>query len=465
MTELSYLTASELAPLIKNKQLSPVELTESLLNRIEQVNQSVNAYITIIPEIALEEARHAENQIMNGFYKGPLHGIPIGHKDNFNTKGIRTTSGSKLLYDYIPKEDATVVEKLSCSGAIMLGKLNLHEFGGGQTNTNQYYGHARNPWNLSYTPGGSSGGSSAALAAGLTPIATGTDTFGSIRLPSAWAGVYGIKPTYGLVSGYGLLNLARSMDHGGPMARSVKDLALMLNVMAGYDSKDPASIKAPIPDYCENLNKGIKGVKIGVPSYFLKGLDADVERLFKQAIYKLEGLGANVKEIDIPELEMAAYAGYVTVTGEAANLYQEMLQESAKDFNLDVRIFMETGFLTNSNEYIRAQQVRREMTEAFKKAYEDVDILIGPTAPLTAYPYQSNWVQQNLEVMQRLIPFTSPTTLTGTPNLSVPIGLSSEGLPSGMQIMGNHLNEKLIFQVGSAWESTNPLGGQLPMLR
>ncbi|AXF55607.1 amidase [Salicibibacter kimchii] len=458
MTDLHRKTASELAPLIKAKQLSPVELTEAIIKRVEQEDPFVNAYITWLPEVAREQAKHAEKQIMQGLYRGPLHGIPIAIKDNMYTKGIPTTAGSKLLRDFVPDENATAVDKLLAAGGVMVGKLNMHEFGGGLTNTNQFYGHARNPWNINHSPGGSSGGSSAAVSAGLTTLATGTDTYGSIREPAAMAGIYGLKPTYGLVSSQGVIPLAPSMDHIGPMARSVSDLALMLQHMAGPDPQDPASINAPIPDYSENITKGIQGVKIAVPGTFFKRLDPEVAHLFKNALRQMEKMGAMIIDINLPELEMAAYAAYLTVTGEAANTFYEMLKTNPEDFNADVRIFFTSGLLTNTNHYVRAQQIRRRLAMAFKKVFEDVDVIAAPTIPIISPAFQPTWIEQNLEIIERCMPFTTPTNLTGLPSLSVPIGLSSEVLPAGMQIIGNHRTEKLLFQVGNAWESINPLG-------
>ncbi|WP_449354023.1 amidase [Virgibacillus natechei] len=284
MTDLAYYTASELAPLIEEKKLSPVELTETILKRMEKIDPIINSYITPLHELALQQAKCAEKEIMNNFYRGPLHGIPVGIKDNMHTRGIRTTVGSKMLDDFYPNITATVVEKLIGFGGVMMGKLNLSEFAIGPSNINPFYGSARNPWNPGHVTGGSSGGSAAALAAGLTTIATGSDTYGSIRNPASMCGVYGLKPTYGLVSAYGITPTAQSMDHVGPMARSVPDLAFMMNHMAGYDANDPGSIKANVPDYLKGLNKGVKGLRIGIPCYFLQGLDPEVEKSFKKAL-------------------------------------------------------------------------------------------------------------------------------------------------------------------------------------
>ncbi|MRX73951.1 Asp-tRNA(Asn)/Glu-tRNA(Gln) amidotransferase subunit GatA [Bacillus lacus] len=458
MTDTSYLTASQLAPLLKSKQLSPVELMRDVLKRIKEADSTVNAYITILGEHALAEAKHTENQIQKGYYKGPLHGIPLGVKDNYYTKGIPTTAGSKILKDFVPTYNATSVDKLLQAGAIMTGKLNMHEFGGGLTNTNPFYGNVRNPWNPNHIPGGSSGGSGAALAAGMAVIATGSDTFGSIRVPAAMCGVYGLKPTYGLISSYGIAPLAWSLDHPGPMARSVADLALMLNVMTGYDPKSPETLCVPVPDYTENLHRGIRGRKIGIPAFYLKGLDDEVHRLFSQAVRKLEELGAHVTEVSIPEIELAAFTGYVVTTGEAASYHYEDLQNRPEDFAADVRAFFTAGTVIPAPYYIRSQQARRALIKAFKKVFEEVDILAAPTIPIISPPFEENFVSQNLSIIERCMPFTAPPAAAGLPTLAVPIGFSSAGLPSGMQLIASHLDEKLLLQAGYAWEQTGPLG-------
>ncbi|WP_100011151.1 amidase [Lentibacillus sediminis] len=457
MTDISFLTAAELGPLIKSRQLSPVELTKHTLNLMETIDPILHTYITPLPELALRQARKAEDEIMRGEYAGPLHGIPIGIKDNYFTKGIRTTAGSKLFNNFIPNENATAVDKLLGAGAIMLGKQNLHELAAGSTGTNPYFGTTRNPWKINHMPGGSSGGGTASLAAGLAILATGTDTFGSIRLPAAMCGVYGLKATYGLVSTYGIFPTAWSLDTSGPMARSVTDLALMLQVMAGYDAKDPASLNMPIPDYTENLNKGISGVKIGIPTYYLEGLEPDVEQLFKNAIATLTSLGAEIREIEIPELTMSTFSGYAIVGGEASAFHEKWLKDHAEDYSTDIRTFFLAGALSNTPQYVKAQQARRKMVKAFDRAFHDVDILLGPTIPITTPAFQENWVEQNLDVVRRCMPFTSPVNLTGTPSLAVPMGLDENGLPVGMQFIGKHLSEKQLLQVGHAWERVDPL--------
>jgi aspartyl-tRNA(Asn)/glutamyl-tRNA(Gln) amidotransferase subunit A len=457
MTDLAFLTANELGSLIKTRRLSPVELTNHILNRIEKIDPVVNSYITKLNELALKQAKEAENSIMQGQYKGPLHGIPIGVKDNYETKGIRTTSGERIFANYIPNKTATTVEKLLGSGGIMLGKLNMHQLGLGSTGINPTYGAARNPWNIHYMTGGSSSGSAAALAAGLATITTGTDTWGSNRVPAAMCGVYGLKPTIGLVSTYGIVPTTLSMDDGGPFARSVSDVALMFNSMAGYDPKDPLSLNIPVKDYTANLGKGIRGLKIGIPTYYLEGLEPDIEKLFNRAITTLKGLGAEITELMIPELSLATFSGYVTATGEGATIHHEWLQTHLGDYAADSRALLLSGSLLPTPKYLRAQQARRRLTEAFNEAFKSVDAILGPTTPITTPAFREDWVNQNLEVVQNVLPFTVPANLTGIPSLSVPMGLDSKGLPAGMQFMGNHFSERLLFQIGSAWESTNPL--------
>lgn len=461
MSDLAYLSATELSKMIQSRTLSPVELTEHFINRIEKMDPLLRTYISPLPDVARQQAKKAESDIMRGHYKSPLHGIPIGIKDNFYTKDLRTTVGSKLFADFIPSQNATTVNKLSKAGTIILGKQNMHELAAGSTGTNPFYGDTKNPWHTKYMPGGSSGGGTAALAAGLTTLAIGTDTFGSIRLPAAMCGVYGLKPTYGLVSTYGVFPTAWSLDTAGPMARSVCDLAVMLNKMAGFDINDPASLNIALPDYTKKINKEIKGLKIGVPSYFLEGLDKDVEELFQQAITTFKTLGANLFEIEIPELSMSTFAGYVITSGEAATLHFNWLKHYPEDYSEDIRSYFLTGTLTNTTQYVSAQQVRRKMIDAFKQAFQDVDLMLAPTIPMTTPAYQENWIEQNLAVVKRCMPFTVPINLTGVPSLAVPMGLDKRGLPVGMQLIGNHLSEQLLLQVGSVWENTHPLTNTL----
>ncbi|MCM3739477.1 amidase family protein [Oceanobacillus luteolus] len=457
MNDLSLMTARELGKYIKGKQLSPVELTKHMLQRIRQMDGTLRTYITPLEELAIIQAKDAENKIMKGEYLGPLHGIGVGIKDNKFTKGIRTTDGSKLFADFFPSESATVVNKLLHGGVIMLGKQNMHELAAGSTGTNPFFGTTRNPWNLEYMPGGSSGGGTASLAAGLATLATGSDTFGSIRLPASMCGVYGLKPTYGLVSTFRVFPSAWSLDTVGPMARSVGDLAIMLQVMAGYDPNDPAILRVPLPNYSEAIHNDIKGIKIGIPTYYVKGLDEDIAMLFRRAVVQLQYLGAEVKELEIPELEMSTFSGYLTVGSEAAAFHNEWLKTHPEDYSPDIRSFFLAGSLMEGRKYVQAQQARRRMVQAFEKAFQEVDMLLGPTIPIKTPKFQANWVKQNLDVVKRTLPFTVPVNLTGVPALAVPMGIDSNGLPAGMQFIGRHLSEQQLLQVGNAWEQLNPL--------
>lgn len=465
MTDLTFLSATELAPMIKQKEVSPVELTKQILKRIEKVDSTINAYITPLHESALDQAQKAENDIMNGNYKGPLHGIPIGYKDNFKTRGITSTAGAKIFENYTPEQNAYTIDKLLDTGSITLGKLNMHELGSGLTGYNPHFGSTLNPWNTEYIPGGSSNGSSAALAAGLATLATGTDTFGSIRVPSSMSGIYGLKPTKGLLSTNGLIPGAWSLDHPGPMARTVPDVALMLSYMAGYDPNDPTSLNTSSTDYTQGLDGDVKGLKIGIPSYYLKGLDSEIESLFNKAITKLKDLGAEVKEIEIPELSLVKFAGFSTISGESSAFNYDTVQTNPDDYGQDSRVLYLTGSLVSAQQYVKAQQARRKISEAFDRIFENVDLLLGPTSPIPTPKYKENWAEQSFEMLNTVSPFTSPANLAGIPSLAVPMGLDSNKLPAGMLFFGKYLNEKQVLQAGYAWEKTNPLGKKYEELK
>lgn len=457
MTDLAFMDAFRLARMIENKELSPVELTERMIGRIKRLNPEINAYLSPLESAAREQAAAAEKEIMAGIYKGPLHGIPVGIKDNYKTKGIRTTAGSKLLGDFTPDINATVVDKLSAGGAVMLGKLNMQPFGAGLAGHNQDFGAPRNPWNKKNIPGGSSSGSVAALASGMAAVVTGTDTFGSNRVPAAFTGVYGLKPTYGLVSTHGIFPSAWSLDTAGPIARSVPDLAIMLEHMAGFDPDDPTSLRTSPQNYMEGLDADIRGMKIGIPDYYIQGLDKSVEKLFKSAVAILEEIGAEVREMEIPELSLAPFAGFVTTAGEAAAYNYEGMKKYPEAYPKDVRVLLSTGLLSSTAQYEKAQQARRKLVEGLQKAFTEVDVLLGPTAPMTAPKISSKPGAQSLEVVQKCTPFTVPANLAGIPALSVPMGMDKKGLPAGMQFMGPHLSEKKLLQLARAWEETGPL--------
>lgn len=458
MTKLSFLTAAELGPMLKNKEISPVDLINETLTRIEKLDPELNSYITVTADSARKQAKAVEEEIMNGNYKGPLHGIPVGYKDNYKTKGIKSTAGAKVFKDYIPDETAPTIQHLTNSGVISLGKQSMHEIGSGLTGYNPHFGKTLNPWNTDYIPGGSSNGGSASLAAGLTTLATGTDTFGSIRVPSSMSGIYGLKPTKGLLSTTGLIPGAWSLDHPGPMARSVEDLAIMLEGMAGHVPSDPTSLDISVPRYYENLTSDIKGVKIGIPSNYLNNLDSDIEDLFNKAVAKLKDLGAEVKEVEIPELKLVKFAGFSTISSESSAFNYDYLKATPEDFGQDSRVLYLTGSMVSGQQYNKAQQARRKIAEGYKRIFKEVDLLVGPTSPMTTPKYQEDWAAQSSELLNKVSPHTSPANLTGIPSLAVPMGRDSNGLPAGMLFFGNHLDEQTVLNAGHAWQQTDPLG-------
>lgn len=458
MTNFTYMNAADLAPMIKSGEVTPTELTKHFLGRIKEKDGTINAFITVLEDDALKQAKKAEEEIANGNYKGPLHGMPIGIKDTYQTKGVLSTSGSALFEDYIPEESSTVVIKLlEESGAIMVGKLNMHSLGPGSAGFNPTFGDTRNPWNTDHITGGSSSGSGAALAAGMVPVVTGTDMWGSLRVPAAMTGVYGFKPTAGLSSATANIPTSATLDQTGAMARSVMDLALLLNSIAGYDPQDPTSVNVSIPDYTTDLDGGIQGMRIGIPSYYRKDLDPDVERLFDDSVEKLKRLGAEITELDIPELEMAKFAGLVTALSESGANYLSSLRNEPEKHAQDVRALLMAGSVVTGTQYVRAQQARRMLAQAFGEAFEEVDVLLGPTIPICTPAFEKDWAGQALDVVEKVLPFTVPANLTGVPALSVPMGLDSQGLPAGMQFFGKNFTEKQLLKVAKAWEGTEPL--------
>lgn len=458
MTDFTYQSAAELAPKIQSGETSPVELARHFLDRIAAQDESINAFITVTEDVAMRQAEQAEKEIAAGNYKGPLHGIPIGIKDTYQTKGVLSTSGSALFQDFVPEESSTVVTKLlDDAGAVMVGKLNMHTLGPGSAGFNPTFGHTRSPWNLNHIVGGSSSGSGAALAAGMVPVVTGTDMWGSLRVPAAMTGVYGFKPSAGLASATANIPTSATLDQTGPMARSVTDLALMLNAIAGYDPQDPTSVDVTIPDYTVDLDAGIVGIKIGIPSYYRSGLDPEVERLFTESIDKLTNLGASVHDIEIPELNMAKYAGLVTALSESGANYLDSLQTQPEAHAQDVRALLMAGSVVSGTHYVRAQQARRKLARAFQEAFHQVDVVLGPTIPMQTPAFEEHWEMQALDVVEKVLPFTVPANLAGIPALSVPMGLDNSGLPTGMQFFGRNFTEQQLLRVARAWETTDPI--------
>ncbi|WP_174613724.1 amidase [Virgibacillus ihumii] len=458
-------SVEELAPLIKDRTISPVEVTKAVLDQAEATQKTVNSYINIYREDALEEAEKAETEINNGVYRGMYHGIPMGIKDIIYMKDKVTTMASKIHKEFVSDFDATVISKLREAGVVFTGKVSLHEYAWGITNNNPHYGPVKNPWNPDKIPGGSSGGSGAALAADATIASLGTDTAGSIRIPSSACGTVGLKQTFGRVSKYGVYPLAWTLDHVGPMTKTVKDAAGLLEIIAGFDKNDPTTVNVPVDNYLEQVTGNVKDLVIGVnEEYFFNRVDSGIEKLVRDGIQKLVDQGAKVQEVKIPALQYAEWAELITSLSEASAIHHSDLQTRPQDFGNDIRMLFEMGELPSAVDYLQAQQVRRQLKQDFQKAFEQVDILIAPTLPVPPNDIGDDFADLNgekVDVIDNIIRFMGPENLTGLPALSVPCGFS-KGLPVGMQFIGPAFKEGRILNAGYALESTNPMQGRKP---
>ena len=457
--ELPFLTASQLSRLIETKEVSPVEATEAYLDRIEAVDPKLNSYITVTGEQALEAARKAEHEIATSQHRGPLHGVPMAVKDQFNTAGIRTTGGSSILKDNIPDEDATVITNLKKAGAVMLGKLNMSEFAMAEI-YNHPYGTPRNPWDLERNPGTSSSGSGAATAASLCATSLGEDTGGSIRGPANFSGLVGLRPSHGRVSRHGVLGGSWSMDTVGPISRSVEDAAITIQAIAGYDPKDRYSWNVPVPDYRQALTGDIQGIKLGVVQERMDSpnLDPEVRDTVAKAISALGELGASSQDVSIP---LAPKAGALTMSilsVEWSNLHRPLFEPNIDELDHNNKIRFLTGSVIPAQFYYKAQKIRAVLRQQILDALGQVDVLVLPTGPVTAPPVESVPGVQNKEHaltgLAGRISFTGPFNLAGTPALSVPCGFSSSGMPMGLQIVGRPFAEETVLRVAHAYEQT-----------
>lgn len=469
-------TVKELSTGLAKGEFSSTELTKHFLNRIETLDSGINSFITVTAETALAEAAAADQCIAQG-NAGPWTGIPLAHKDIFCTAGIKTTCGSKMLDNFISPYDATLVSNFKHAGAVCLGKTNMDEFAMGSSNETSFFGKVINPWSqdVDLVPGGSSGGSAAAVAARLTPIATATDTGGSIRQPASLCGLTGLKPTYGRVSRYGMIAFASSLDQAGPMARTAEDAAMMLNVMSGHDPKDSTSINKDVPDYTQDLNKSIKGLKIGLPKeFFNEHLSPELQSVLQNAIKELTSLGAEFKEISLPHSDLSVPAYYVIAPAECSanlsrfdgvrfghrcddpkDLMDLYLRSRSEGFGQEVkrRILIGTYALSAGYYdayYRKAQQVRRLIKNDFVEAFKDVDIILGPTSPSEAFGFNAKGddpVKMYLEDI-----FTISTNLAGLPGMSLPAGLINK-LPIGMQLIGNYFDEARMLNVAHQFQT------------
>ena len=455
--ELPFLTASQLSNLIETKEVSPVEATEAYLDRIEEVDPKLNSYITITGEQAVESARQAEQEIAAGKHRGPLHGVPMAVKDQFNTAGVLTTGGSSILQDNVPSEDATVIAKLKEAGAVMLGKLNMSEFAMAEI-YNHPYGTPRNPWDLERNPGTSSSGSGAATAAFLCSTSLGEDTGGSIRGPANFSGLVGLRPTHGRVSRYGVLGGSWSMDTVGPISRSVEDAAITIQAIAGYDTKDTYSWDVPVPDYRRALTGDIQGIKMGVIQERMDSpnLDPEFRETVAKAISVIGELGASSEDVSIP---LAPNAGALTMSilnVEWANLHRPLFEPNFDELDHNNKIRVLTGSINPAQAYYKAQKIRAVRRQQILDALEKVDVLILPTGPVTAPPVESvpgiESKEHSLTGLAGRISFTGPFNLAGTPAISVPCGFSAVGMPMGLQIVGKPFDEETVLRVAHAYE-------------
>ena len=479
-------TAAELSKKLDNGEVSSVELTRSYLDRIKKYNEELNAYITVCEESALAQAKAADEKRANND-SSPLLGVPLAHKDIFCTNGVTTTCGSRMLHNFIAPYDATVVQKFNDTGAVMLGKTNMDEFAMGSSNETSFFGPVRNPWDTNRVPGGSSGGSAAAVAADLCAMATGTDTGGSIRQPAAFCGITGFKPSYGRVSRWGMIAFASSLDQAGSLTKSAEDAALMTNVMAGLDKKDSTSIEKPVKDYAATLNDSLEGLKIGIPKqHFAEGLAADVEKGIREALSEFEKLGASITEVDLPNNHLSVSAYYVVAPAEASanlsrydgvrygyrcvnpvdleDMYKRTRSEGFGD-EVKRRILVGTYALSAGYYdayYRKAQKIRRLIKNDFVETFKEVDVIIGPTSPHTAFKLgaKTDPVTMYLEDI-----YTIAVNLAGLPAISIPAGIAN-GLPLGMHIVGNDFDEAKIlnvahqFQQQTDWHRQKPNFGQ-----
>jgi aspartyl-tRNA(Asn)/glutamyl-tRNA(Gln) amidotransferase subunit A len=478
----------ELSAALAQKKISSAELTQLFLDRTSRLNGALNAFITVEAEKSLAQARAADERIAKGDAK-PLTGIPVAHKDIFITKGWRTTCGSKMLSNFVSPYDAHVIERFNEAGAVILGKTNMDEFAMGSSSETSFYGPVKNPWDRAYVPGGSSGGSAAAVAARMAPAATGTDTGGSIRQPAALSGVSGLKPTYGLVSRYGMIAFASSLDQGGPIAKSAEDLALLLNVMAGFDARDSTSVERAAEDYRRELDRPLAGLRVGVPrEHFGEGLAAEVGRAVEAALSELEKLGAKRVPVVLPNSGLSVPAYYVIAPAEAssnlsrfdgvryghrAKEYRDLadmyFRTRAEGFGAEVRrrILIGTYVLSHGYYdayYLKAQKIRRLIADDFVAAFKQCDVIVGPTAPTVAFKIGAKAADPVQMYLNDI--YTIPANLAGLPGMSIPCGFGKDGLPVGLHIVGDYFTEaKMLnvahqYQKATDWHQREPAGIQ-----
>ena len=455
VTDTCELNSTELSRLIAAGELSSFEAVGAALQRLDQLESKLNAFITVLRDASLAAAKKADDEIAQKNYRGPLHGIPVTIKDMFETAGVLTTGGSKILADWVPDRDSALVEQLRSAGAIIIGKTNLDEFGHGGTSTLSHFGPVHNPWNIDRIAGGSSGGSAAAVATGIGPLSYGTETGSSVRRPASYCGITGFKPTFGIISRHGSFRGAWSQDHVGLFARSVKDIALGLDPVAGYDPRDPASVQQDQPAYGARLDPSVKGLKVGVLRRFLDGADGEVRQSFDDALRVLAGAGCEILDLDVPELRYAAMTSMLTSSAESAGINRRWFRERRQDYVPHVSRGIAAGMTITASEYLTAQRARHKIREALRATYDRVQIIASPTTARVA-PLLSDGVKGNGDDTRHasynhsnLLRFPS---MLGLPGCSLPCGINSEGLPIGMQLIGAWFADQTVLNAASAYQ-------------
>jgi aspartyl-tRNA(Asn)/glutamyl-tRNA(Gln) amidotransferase subunit A len=454
--DITEMTLAELSQRIAARELSSLEAVSAALARLDGLEERLNAFVTVLGEQARAEARKADDEIGRGQHRGPLHGVPVTIKDMFETAGVRTTGGSKILKDWIPETDSALVERLRAAGAIIIGKTNLDEFGHGGTSTLSHFGPVHNPWDIERIAGGSSGGSAAAVAAGIGPISYGTETGSSVRRPASYCGIVGFKPTFGIISRHGSFRGAWSQDHVGVFARTVKDISLALDPVAGFDPRDPASVRQDTPAYASRLKADARGFRVGLLRRFLDGVDPAVHQSFEAALKVLANLGVELVELDVPEISYAAMTSMLTSAAESAGINRRWFRERYHDFVPHVARGLAVGMAITAAEYLTVQRARHRIREALRAAYERVDIIAAPTTARVA-PLISEGVKGNGDDARHasynqsnLLRFPS---MLGLPACSLPCGISPEGLPIGLQLIGAWFADQTVLDAAAAFQS------------
>lgn len=451
------LSLSDLSERLSTRRLSALELMQATLTRLTQWESTLNAFITVLADSTLEAAKQADEEIARGEYRGPLHGVPVSIKDMFEMSGVLTTGGSKILANWVPQADSALVERLRGSGAIIFGKTNLDEFGHGGTSTLSHFGPVHNPWDRERVAGGSSGGSAAAVAAGIGPLSYGTETGSSVRRPASYCGITGFKPTYGIISRHGSFRGAWSQDHVGLFARSVKDIALGLDAVAGFDPRDPGSVRQDSPAYAAQLTSYVKGLKFGVLQSFLEGVDHSVRRAFEEALTTFAGLGIEIVDIEIPELRHAAMTSMMISAAESAGYNRQWFRTNYHDFVPHVSRGLAVGMTITASEYLTVQCARYRIREALMTAFKKVDMIASPTtsrvAPLLSEGLRGNGddTRHASYNQSNLLRFPS---MLGLPGCSLPCGIHPDGLPIGLQLIGSWFGDQAVLNTAYAYQST-----------